>query len=108
MLECLEDAARTLEVALVCDPDLRARFHHRQLSDAALSVLVEDVGFDSSLLEEVPDQVGIGQTDGRMEFFQVGWGERLSYRALRRACVSKPSTQKRKDAKKTKGQYETC
>jgi hypothetical protein len=72
VLERLEDAARTLQVAFVCDPDLRARFRDRQLADAALSVLVEDVSFDSSLLEEVPDQVGIGQTDGGMEFFQRG------------------------------------
>ena len=108
MLESVEDAARTLQVALVCDPDLRACFHDRQLAHAALSVLVEHVGFDSSLLEEVPDQVSIGQTDGGMEFLQLGWA-RLGASAYLTAPygVRASPNLRRKGAKKTKGQYET-
>ena len=71
VLEGLEYAARALEIALIDNPDLGTRVHDRQLSDTALCILVEHVRFDSRLLQEISDQVRVGQAGGGVELFQV-------------------------------------
>ena len=71
MLERLNDTAGAFHVTLISDPDLRTGFHDRQLANAALRIRVEHVRFDPSLLEQVSDQVSVGQTGGGKELFQV-------------------------------------
>ena len=65
------------KIAFVHDPHLRVRVHDRQLPYPALCILVEHMRFDPGLIQEVSDQVCIGQARSRINLFQVGNGGRV-------------------------------
>jgi hypothetical protein len=77
VLEGLDDPAGAGKIAFVHDPHLRVRVHDRQLPYPALCILVEHMRFDPGLIQEVSDQVCIGEARSRIELFQVVCGGRV-------------------------------
>ena len=77
MLEGLDDPAGAGKIAFVHDPHLRVRIHDRQLPYSALRIFVEHMRFDPGLIQEVSDQVCIGEARSRIKLFQVGNGGRV-------------------------------
>ena len=77
VLEGLDDPARAGKIAFVHDPHLRVCVHDRQLPYSALRILVKDMRFDPGLIEQVSNQMRIGQTGSRIKLFQVGNGGRV-------------------------------
>jgi hypothetical protein len=57
----IDNRPRTNEISLLGDPHFGISFRHGQLAGAALGILVEDVGFDSGMIEEIPEEMSLRQ-----------------------------------------------